>query len=62
MLPIIARFFQMYAIFVLITAKFGMQQKKSERKLVKVVKNITFVTNFYALLSVNISMTTSSFY
>ena len=39
-----------------------MQQKKSERKLVKVVKNITFATNFYALLSVNISMTTSSFY
>lgn len=46
MLPIIARFFQMYAIFVLITAKFGMQQKKSERKLVKVVKKYYFCNKF----------------
>ena len=52
----------MYTIFVLITAKFGMQQKKSARKLVKVVKNLYFCNKFYALLSVNISMTTSSSY
>lgn len=46
MLPIIARFFQIYAIFVLITTKFGMQQKKSERKLVKMVKNYYFCNKF----------------
>lgn len=37
----------------LITTKFGMQQKKSERKLVKMVKNYYFCNKLYALLSVN---------